>query len=84
MLSSLNGGISPCVRPTFWCANPDEETTDWRAVCGKPACTVRRSGRAMALPDPYLAQMLAFTYQISMHIDNHILHFLIFGTTVGK
>ena len=23
---------------------PDEETTDWRAVCGKTACTVRRAG----------------------------------------
>ena len=25
--------------------NPDVETTDWRAVCGKSACTVRREGR---------------------------------------
>ena len=25
--------------------NPDEETTDWRAVCGRTACTVRRAGR---------------------------------------
>ena len=24
--------------------SPDEETTDWRAVCGKTACTVRRAG----------------------------------------
>ena len=32
---------------------PDEETTDWRAVCGKTARTVRRAGRALALPDPY-------------------------------
>jgi hypothetical protein len=45
MLSSLNGGFSPCIRPTFWRANPDEETTDWRAVCGRTACTVRRAGR---------------------------------------
>jgi len=28
-----------------WRANPDEETTDWRAVCGRPARTVRREGR---------------------------------------
>jgi hypothetical protein len=34
-------------------ANPDEETTDWRAVCGKTASTVRRAGRARALSDPY-------------------------------
>jgi hypothetical protein len=26
-------------------ANPDEETTDWRAVCGRTARTVRREGR---------------------------------------
>jgi len=34
-------------------ANPDEETTDWRAVCGRTACTVRRAGRVRALSDPY-------------------------------
>ena len=34
-------------------ADPDEETTDWRAVCGRTARTVRRAGRAKALPDPY-------------------------------
>jgi len=32
---------------------PDEDTTDWRAVCGRTACPVRRAGRALALPDPY-------------------------------
>jgi hypothetical protein len=37
----------------LWRANPDEETTDWRAVCGRTACTVRRAGRARALSDPY-------------------------------
>src|ERR1700733_15332559 len=31
----------------------DEETTDWRAVCGKTARTVRRAGSAKADPDPY-------------------------------
>ena len=25
--------------------NPEGVTTDWRAVCGRPACTVRREGR---------------------------------------
>ena len=53
MLSSLNGGFSPCIRPTFWRANPGEETTDWRAVCGRTACTVRRAGRVFTLSDPY-------------------------------
>jgi hypothetical protein len=40
-------------------ANPDEETTDWRAVCGRTACTVRRAGRARALSDPYQPWFIA-------------------------
>ena len=36
-----------------WQANPDEETTDWRAVCGKTASTVRRAGTVKAVSDPY-------------------------------
>jgi len=36
-----------------WRANPDEETTDWRAVCGRTARTVRRAGTAKAVSDPY-------------------------------
>ena len=32
---------------------PDVETTDWRAVCGKTARTVRREGSARADPYPY-------------------------------
>ena len=31
----------------------DEETTDWRAVCGKTARAVRREGSAKADPYPY-------------------------------
>ena len=46
---------SPWLRPERWRVNPDEETTDWRAVCGRIARTVRRAGRAQALPDPYQA-----------------------------
>jgi hypothetical protein len=30
---------------------PDEETSDWRAVCGRTASTVRRAGRA-TFPTP--------------------------------
>ena len=37
----------------LWRADHDVETTDWRAVCGRTARTVRRAGRASALPDPY-------------------------------
>src|SRR6266536_4064951 len=40
-------------QPGSWRANPDEETTDWRAVCGRTARTVRRAGTAKAVSDPY-------------------------------
>src|SRR6266446_515631 len=30
----------------------DEETADWRAVCGKTARTVRRAGRGQPFPTP--------------------------------
>ena len=33
---------------------PDEETGNWRAVCGKTARTVRRAGRA-TFPTPITA-----------------------------
>jgi Reverse transcriptase (RNA-dependent DNA polymerase)/Group II intron, maturase-specific domain len=32
---------------------PHEGTSDWRAVCGRTASTVRRAGRVNTLPDPY-------------------------------
>jgi hypothetical protein len=35
-----------------WQADPDEETTDWRAVCGRTARTVRRAGTAKPFPTP--------------------------------
>jgi hypothetical protein len=37
----------------LWQANPDEEATHWRAVCGRTARTVRREERASALSYPY-------------------------------
>ncbi len=44
--TSLSLGYSLCARPiVLWCVNPDEETINWRAVCGRTACTVRRVGR---------------------------------------
>src|SRR6266566_1032289 len=46
-------GFLPFTKPMGRRVNPDEETTDWRAVCGRTACTVRRAGRARALSDPY-------------------------------
>src|SRR6266511_2796485 len=44
------------LQPGSWRANPDEETTDWRAVCGRTARTVRRAGTAKAVSDPYREQ----------------------------
>src|SRR5262245_23667562 len=48
-------------------ANPDEETTDWRAVCGRTARTVRRAGTAKPFPTP-IADLL-FLSSIGEH--NH-------------
>ena len=37
----------------LWPVNPyPGKTTNWRAVCGKSACTVRREGEQDALPTP--------------------------------
>ncbi len=33
---------------------PDEETTDWRAVCGKTARAIRRAGRREPFPTPII------------------------------
>nr|VFJ67791.1 MAG: hypothetical protein BECKDK2373C_GA0170839_11705 [Candidatus Kentron sp. DK] len=35
------------MKPGYQRANLDEETADWRAVCGRTACTVRREGRGI-------------------------------------
>ena len=53
MPSSRLMGCSPYARPSSRRDTPDEETSDWRAVCGRTARTVRRAGRANTLPDPY-------------------------------
>jgi hypothetical protein len=49
---SLNVGFSPCAKLSCWHVDPDEETTDWRAVCGRTARTVRRAGRGDPSPTP--------------------------------
>ena len=53
MLSSLILGYSRCQKPINWRANPDEETTDWRARRGKTAHRVRREGTVVAVSYPY-------------------------------
>jgi GAF domain-containing protein len=35
--ASLCTGFSPSMKLMYWQANPDEEPTDWRAVCGRTA-----------------------------------------------
>ena len=47
-----SAGCSPFTQPGSKRDTPDEETTNWRAVCGKTARTVRREGRRN-LPYPY-------------------------------
>ena len=41
--SSQSVGFSLCMKPGLLRVNPDEETTNWRAVCGRTARTVRRA-----------------------------------------
>src|SRR6516225_677512 len=53
MPSSLTLGCSRCLRPIAWRANPDADTTDWRARRGRTAQRVRREGTAVAVPYPY-------------------------------
>ena len=53
-LQSVDGLVRRRLRanpPVSRRADPDEETTDWRDVCGRTACTVRRSGRTRVIPD---------------------------------
>ena len=45
MHTSQTWDCSLWLQPTDERANPDEETTNWRAVCGRTARTVRRQGR---------------------------------------
>lgn len=45
-------GSSACVNPTSVSSNP-REPTDWRAVCGKIARTVRREGRPKPIGRSY-------------------------------
>jgi hypothetical protein len=51
-LSSRTLGCSHFTQPGMKRDAPDEETTNWRAACGKTARTVRREGRQHR-PYPY-------------------------------
>src|SRR5215475_4614589 len=69
--SSRPRDCSPCIQPGSWRANPDEETTDWRAVCGRTARTVRRAGTAGAVSDPYRRTL--FQVPHARKLMNHFL-----------
>ena len=58
MPSSRKSACSPCTQAGSLRDNPDEETTNWRAVCGKTARTVRR-GEARAFPTPIVLIVVA-------------------------
>ena len=45
-------GQGRCLKPITWRANPDAETTDWRARRGRTAQRVRREGTAAPFPTP--------------------------------
>src|SRR5439155_11154194 len=65
---------SPFARPMSKRDTPDEETNDWRAVCGRTARTVRRAGRAQPFPTPigYREKRARFpdTSQAGIHIGH--------------
>ena len=50
---------------------PEMETANWRAVCGKTACTVRREGRLIAFPTPIRFPGMAFSLP-SMALDTRV------------
>ena len=58
MPTSRAWDFSQCTKPMQKRAGPDEETIDWRAVCGRTARTVRREGRvwkrALLYPMDYM------------------------------
>src|SRR6266480_308249 len=54
MPSSRSKDCSRCVRPELPLSNPyARRTTNWRAVCGKSARTVRREGESQGSPYLY-------------------------------
>ena len=74
MDTSINAGPMPILTSWAsggWLESTDEthqpgETADWRAVCGKTACTVRREGeRHAALPTPIYDRCASFA-QVSL------------------
>ena len=68
LFTSRGMGFSPYKKPMRQRADPDEETHDRRAVCGKTARTVRREGR-YAVPTPIdpLARLTKVAQLVTKH-----------------
>ncbi len=64
--SSHKPGYSLFTRPGARRDTPDEETTNWRAVCGKTARAVRRAGRRKP------SRPLSFSSRIPRFLDPQI------------
>ena len=62
---SLLIGSSPSALPLRRRDTPDEETNDWRAVCGRTARTVRRAGRSLTPSRPLSKTLGARTLTFS-------------------
>jgi len=62
-------GCSPVAQPSSKRDTPDEETSDWRAVCGRTARTVRREGRLTAFPTPIAILLERLGFFPDRHAD---------------
>jgi hypothetical protein len=51
-------GVEACAFVVYGPLGPNGETTNWRAVCGRTARTVRREGAARVAPYPYRKSMI--------------------------
>src|SRR5436305_1283222 len=68
MPTSRNRGYSVWKQPMSDTSNPEWQTTDWRAVCGKTARTVRREGEPNSIGSPYPYQAV-LTLEFADHGD---------------
>jgi len=74
MPSSRIKGSSPFRQLLKTRDTPDEETSDWRAVCGRTARTVRRAGRVTPFPTPIEGQGRGFVLGNAQKLWLHILN----------
>ena len=70
MIASQTWDCPPWQQP-IESANPDERPTDWRAVCGRTARTVRREGRTVSF---YTLSTTTLSYQcgdLNQRLNSH-------------